>query len=169
MRRAARTVHAEQRGPVLRNVRRVRRDAVLAGIERAAERGSRQERPRVLQAALHVAGDRAEVPGDVRSPEAREGCAAHRTAPGLVRETARQRPAGGGRAGRDSIRGRGAAGMSARVHQVLATLSYGDAIGNEVLGIQRVLRANGITSDIFVETAHPRLEAATRDYRELPS
>lgn len=59
--------------------------------------------------------------------------------------------------------------MSARVHQVLATLSYGDAIGNEVLGIQRVLRANGITSDIFVETAHPRLEAATRDYRELPS
>lgn len=59
--------------------------------------------------------------------------------------------------------------MSARprVHQVLATLSYGDAIGNEVLGIQRVLRADGYTSDIFVETAHPRLESLTRDYREL--
>ena len=28
----------------------------------------------------------------------------------------------------------------ARVHQVLATLGYGDAIGHEVLGIQRVLR-----------------------------
>ena len=28
-----------------------------------------------------------------------------------------------------------------RVHQVLATLGYGDAIGHEVLGIQRVLRA----------------------------
>ena len=27
-----------------------------------------------------------------------------------------------------------------RVHQVLATLGYGDAIGHEVLGIQRVLR-----------------------------
>ena len=30
-----------------------------------------------------------------------------------------------------------------RVHQVLATLGYGDAIGHEVLGIQRVLRAAG--------------------------
>jgi hypothetical protein len=27
-----------------------------------------------------------------------------------------------------------------RVHQVLATLGYGDAIGHEVLGIQRFLR-----------------------------
>jgi len=43
--------------------------------------------------------------------------------------------------------------MSARgpaVHQVLATLGYGDAIGHEVLGIQRVLRAAGYQSDIFV-------------------
>ena len=54
-----------------------------------------------------------------------------------------------------------------RVHQVLATLSYGDAIGHEVLGIQRVLRARGYESDIFVETAHPRLEHLTRDYREM--
>jgi glycosyltransferase involved in cell wall biosynthesis len=55
----------------------------------------------------------------------------------------------------------------AQVHQVLATLSYGDAIGHEVLGIQRALRAAGHGSEIFVETAHPRLEALTRDYREL--
>jgi glycosyltransferase involved in cell wall biosynthesis len=54
-----------------------------------------------------------------------------------------------------------------RVHQVLATLSYGDAIGHEVLGIQRVLRAGGFESDIFVESAHPRLEAQTRDYRDM--
>lgn len=53
------------------------------------------------------------------------------------------------------------------VHQVLATLGYGDAIGHEVLGIQRVLRAAGYASDIFVETADPRLESLTRDYREL--
>ena len=53
------------------------------------------------------------------------------------------------------------------VHQVLATLGYGDAIGHEVLGIQRVLRHAGYTSDIFVETADPRLEPLTRDYREL--
>ena len=54
-----------------------------------------------------------------------------------------------------------------RVHQVLATLGYGDAIGHEVLGIQRALRAAGFESEIFVETADRRLEALTRDYREL--
>jgi len=54
-----------------------------------------------------------------------------------------------------------------RVHQVLATLGYGDAIGHEVLGIQRVLRAAGYESDIFVEAADHRLESMTRDYREL--
>ena len=43
------------------------------------------------------------------------------------------------------------------VHQVLATLGYGDAIGHEVLGIQRVLRAAGYESDIFVETADRRV------------
>jgi glycosyltransferase involved in cell wall biosynthesis len=53
------------------------------------------------------------------------------------------------------------------VHQVLATLGYGDAIGHEVLGIQRVLRNAGYESDIFVENAAHRLEALTRDYREL--
>jgi L-malate glycosyltransferase len=53
------------------------------------------------------------------------------------------------------------------VHQVLATLGYGDAIGHEVLGIQRVLRAAGYASEIFVETADPRLEPLTLDYREL--
>jgi glycosyltransferase involved in cell wall biosynthesis len=53
------------------------------------------------------------------------------------------------------------------VHQVLATLSYGDAIGHEVLGIQRVLRGAGYESEIFVETADRRLEPLTRDYREL--
>ena len=53
------------------------------------------------------------------------------------------------------------------VHQVLATLGYGDAIGHEVIGIQRVLRDAGYASDIFVETADPRVEDLTRDYREL--
>jgi L-malate glycosyltransferase len=58
-------------------------------------------------------------------------------------------------------------GAKPAVHQVLATLGYGDAIGHEVLGIQRVLRGAGYQSDIFVETADPRLEPLTRDYREL--
>ena len=54
-----------------------------------------------------------------------------------------------------------------RVHQVLATLGYGDAIGHEVLGIQRTLRGAGYESEIFVETADPRLEDLTLDYRDM--
>jgi len=54
-----------------------------------------------------------------------------------------------------------------KIHQVLATLGYGDAIGHEVLGIQRVLRGAGFDSDIFIQTADPRLEDQTRDYRDL--
>ena len=58
--------------------------------------------------------------------------------------------------------------MSAgRVHQVLATLGYGDAIGHEVMGIQRVLQDAGYESEIFVETADRRLEHLTTDYREM--
>jgi glycosyltransferase involved in cell wall biosynthesis len=58
-------------------------------------------------------------------------------------------------------------GSRPSVHQVLATLGYGDAIGNEVLGIQRALRAAGYVSEIFVETADPRLEYLTIDHREM--
>ena len=54
-----------------------------------------------------------------------------------------------------------------RVHQVLATLGYGDAIGHEVLGIQKALRGAGYDSEIFVETADRRLEHLTTDYREM--
>jgi glycosyltransferase involved in cell wall biosynthesis len=54
-----------------------------------------------------------------------------------------------------------------RVHQVLASLGYGDAIGNSVLGIRRVLRAAGVESRIYVETADPRLEDETSDYRDM--
>ena len=57
--------------------------------------------------------------------------------------------------------------MAIAIHQVLATLGYGDAIGNEVLGIQRVLRGAGYDSDIFVQSADPRVEDLTLDYRDL--
>jgi glycosyltransferase involved in cell wall biosynthesis len=53
------------------------------------------------------------------------------------------------------------------VHQILATLGYGDAIGNEVLGIARALRSAGYESEIIVETADPRLEDLTVDYRDI--
>src|SRR4249920_3546226 len=57
--------------------------------------------------------------------------------------------------------------MARRVHQMLATLGYGDAIGHEVLGINRALRAAGFDSEIIVETADPRLEDLTVDYRDM--
>ena len=59
--------------------------------------------------------------------------------------------------------------MKPQVHQVLATLGHGDAIGHEVLGINRVLREAGYESEIFVETVDERLEHLTRDYRDLAS
>ncbi|HKW00498.1 MAG TPA: glycosyltransferase [Vicinamibacterales bacterium] len=57
--------------------------------------------------------------------------------------------------------------MARRVHQLLATLGYGDAIGHEVLGIARALRAAGFDSEIIVEAADPRLEDLTVDYRDM--
>src|SRR5206468_547190 len=80
------------------------------------------------------------------------------------------RPPPSGTAGRQRRGGRAAERAETGVigiHQVLATLGYGDAIGHEVLGIQRVLRSAGYESEIFVETADYRLEPLTRDYREL--
>jgi len=55
--------------------------------------------------------------------------------------------------------------MSARpraVHQLLATLSAGDAIGNETLAIQAHLRALGFDSDIYSEGVHPRVADRVR-------
>ena len=57
--------------------------------------------------------------------------------------------------------------MAQRVHQVLATLGYGDAIGHEVLGITAALRQAGYESEIIVETSDPRLEDLTVDYRDM--
>jgi glycosyltransferase involved in cell wall biosynthesis len=52
--------------------------------------------------------------------------------------------------------------VTRRIHQVLAALSYGDAIGNEALAIQRHLRAAGFESDIFAERVHPRMTSLAR-------
>jgi glycosyltransferase involved in cell wall biosynthesis len=59
-----------------------------------------------------------------------------------------------------------------RVHQVLAALSYGDAIGNEALAIQKHLRAAGFESDIFAEGVHPGMAHQARplwQYAEVSS
>jgi glycosyltransferase involved in cell wall biosynthesis len=59
-----------------------------------------------------------------------------------------------------------------KVHQLLAALSYGDAIGNEALVIQRQLRSAGHESDIFAELVDPRVAHRARplwEYREVSS
>jgi glycosyltransferase involved in cell wall biosynthesis len=53
-----------------------------------------------------------------------------------------------------------------RVHQVLATLSYGDAIAHHAFAIQRSLRRAGFESDIFAETTHPRVSHLARALEE---
>ncbi len=59
-----------------------------------------------------------------------------------------------------------------QVHQLLAALSYGDAIGNEALSIQAQLRAMGFDSEIYAEHVHPRVAHLARPlwrYREVSS
>jgi glycosyltransferase involved in cell wall biosynthesis len=56
--------------------------------------------------------------------------------------------------------------MSRAVHQILAALSYGDAIGNESLVIQTHLRRAGFASDIFAEKVHPRMAHLARPLSE---
>jgi glycosyltransferase involved in cell wall biosynthesis len=51
-------------------------------------------------------------------------------------------------------------------------LSYGDAISNEALAIQRHLRASGFESDIFAEGIHPRMARLARplwEYEQVSS
>ncbi len=59
--------------------------------------------------------------------------------------------------------------MRRRVHQLLAALSYGDAIGNEALAIQGHLRAAGFDSEIFAERVHPRMASLARPLWEYPA
>ena len=52
------------------------------------------------------------------------------------------------------------------IHQILPDFSYGDAIGNDVLEIQKILRGWGLDSDIFAQHIHPKLNGLARPYRE---
>jgi len=59
-----------------------------------------------------------------------------------------------------------------RVHQMLSALSYGDAIGNEALRIQTILRSRGHESEIFAEAVHPEMSGLAHklwDYRTVSS
>lgn len=44
-----------------------------------------------------------------------------------------------------------------QAHQFVTALSYGDAIGDYTIEIQRILRSHGYESEIFSEIVHPRM------------
>jgi glycosyltransferase involved in cell wall biosynthesis len=56
--------------------------------------------------------------------------------------------------------------MPRQIHQILPTLAYGDAIGNQVLELRRLLREWGYSSEIFAEHWHSRLAGECRPYEE---
>ena len=58
--------------------------------------------------------------------------------------------------------------MPAPVHQLVHTLSYGDAISGEVLALQRCLRESGHESEIYCIHTHPKYVGQTRLFSELP-
>jgi glycosyltransferase involved in cell wall biosynthesis len=55
-----------------------------------------------------------------------------------------------------------------QVHQLMAALSYGDAVSNHALWIRDALRRAGYVSDIFVEHVHPRMTGHVRPFWEYP-
>ena len=52
------------------------------------------------------------------------------------------------------------------IHQMLPDFSYGDAIGNDVLGIQKALKDWGYDSEIYAQHVHSRLIGTARPFQE---
>jgi glycosyltransferase involved in cell wall biosynthesis len=52
------------------------------------------------------------------------------------------------------------------IHQFATSLAYGDAISDEMLEIQEVLREKGYSSEIFVRSYDPRMAKIARNYME---
>lgn len=59
--------------------------------------------------------------------------------------------------------------MAKPIHQLVHTLSYGDAISTEVLALQRVFRGLGLESEIYSINAHPKLKGQARDFESFPA
>ena len=53
-----------------------------------------------------------------------------------------------------------------KIHQFSTSLTYGDAISDEMLEIQSILREEGHESEIFVRFFEPRMAKFMRDFRE---
>lgn len=54
------------------------------------------------------------------------------------------------------------------IHQLVHTLSYGDAISGEVIALQRSFRALGYQSEIFSINTHPKYKGLSKDYQNFP-
>lgn len=52
------------------------------------------------------------------------------------------------------------------IHQFATSLTYGDAISDEIMEIQEVLRERGYASEIFTKFYDPRMAMFARDFRE---
>lgn len=55
------------------------------------------------------------------------------------------------------------------LHQLVHTLSYGDAISSEALALRRVFQSEGHESEIYALHSHPEYKKFVRDYRDFPS
>lgn len=55
-----------------------------------------------------------------------------------------------------------------QIHQLVHTLSYGDAISSEVLAFQRVFKNLGHDSEIYAINAHPHYKHFVRDVKTFP-
>ncbi|RIL12384.1 MAG: hypothetical protein DCC75_00565 [Proteobacteria bacterium] len=59
--------------------------------------------------------------------------------------------------------------MAKQIHQLVHTLSYGDAISSEVLSLRRCFQKMSFESEIFAINAHPRYKHLAYDYQDLPA
>lgn len=57
--------------------------------------------------------------------------------------------------------------MKNAIHQMVHTLSYGDAISGEVIAIKRILEESGYESNIYSINTHPKYKGLTKDYKEI--
>ena len=58
--------------------------------------------------------------------------------------------------------------MSKQIHQLVHTLSYGDAISGEVLALQRCFRNLGYESEIYAINVHPVYKGKALDFHDFP-
>ncbi len=54
-----------------------------------------------------------------------------------------------------------------RIHQFHPSISYGDAITDEMLSIQRIIRGWGLRSEIYALHIDPKMRQQTRHYRKM--